>query len=116
MLLGAAVHEVVRHFHLQPPPFLEISDTGLRRLQTSLKSHVVAATRSHGGIARCSPPDYETLFQVPNMPEIPTQFDEYLGDMSRADIQQLLDDELDFLTFCSTFQRTRKYSNLDLPS
>ena len=113
MLLGAAVHEVVKHFQLQPPQLLEISDPGLRRLQTSLttssqQQHQPVRTE----VSRDAPPDYETLFQVPDMPEIPTQFDEYLRDMSRADMQQLLDDELDFLAFCCTLPAYKKIQQL----
>lgn len=114
MLLGAAVHEVVKHFQLQPPRLLEISDPGLRRLQTSLTSS--SSQQQHQPVrtevSRDAPPDYETLFQVPDMPEIPTQFDEYLRDMSRADMQQLLDDELDFLAFCCTLPAYKKIQQL----
>jgi ESCRT-I complex subunit VPS37 len=109
MLLGAVVHEVVKHFQLQPPHLLEISDPGLRRLQ---QSNVGSSGGSGGSntshqpvpaqVLRDAPPDYESLFQVPEMPQVPTQFDNCLGNMSREDMQQLLDDDLDFLTFCTT--------------
>lgn len=112
LLLGNAVHEVVKHFQLQSPHLLEITDAGLRRLQSNLTSRTTGSQQQPPrpqqlGYASTSndtaaPPDYESLFQVPEMPDIPTQFGEYLNTMSREDMQQLLDDELDFLAFAST--------------
>jgi hypothetical protein len=112
MLLGAAVHEVVKHFQLQPPQLLEISDPGLRRLQTTLVDR--SGSSKTKDVSRDAPPDYESLFQVPEMPKVPTQFDEFLGTMSREDMEQLLDDELDFLTFFTTlpaYQKIQKLGN-----
>jgi len=34
--LGDAVHAVIQHFQVNPPPILEITDANLRRLQESL--------------------------------------------------------------------------------
>lgn len=119
ILLGTAVHEVVKHFQLQPPQLLEITDAGLRRLQSNLGSgtsqqHQQQPPHVHYDSTTSSdaPPDYESLFQVPDMPEIPTDFDEYLDGMSKEDMQQLLDDELDFLAFASTLPAYKKLQEL----
>ena len=110
ILLGAAVHEVVKHFQLQPPQLLEITDAGLRRLQSNLGhcSHVQHDSKA----SHDAPPDYESLFQLPEMPQIPTNFDEYLDNMSKEDMQQLLDDELDFLAFASTLPAYKKLQEI----
>jgi hypothetical protein len=112
MLLGPAVHEVVKHFQLQPPQLLEISDPGLRRLQTNLVGGTSRGSTNAKDVSRDAPPDYESLFQVPEMPNVPTQFDEFLRTMSRQDVQQLLDDELDFLTFFTTLPAYQEIQKL----
>jgi CBS-domain-containing membrane protein len=117
VLLGPAVHEVVKHFQLQPPQLLEITDAGLRRLQSNLGSRSTGNQQPqqhvrYDSTSSDAPPDYESLFQVPDMPEIPTHFDEYLDSMSREDMQQLLDDELDFLAFASTLPAYKKLQEL----
>jgi len=119
ILLGAAVHEVVKHFQLQPPQLLEITDAGLKRLQSNLgggggsnRAGASQHVRYDSSTSNDAPPDYESLFQVPDMPEIPTNFDEYLDSMSRDDMQQLLDDELDFLSFVSTLPAYKKLQEL----
>ena len=117
ILLGAAVHEVVKHFQLEPPQVLEITDAGLRRLQSSLPSRSSRIQQPpqhvrYDSTSNDAPPDYESLFQVPDMPEIPSRFDEYLDNMSREDMQQLVDDELDFLTFASTLPAYKKIQEL----
>lgn len=117
ILLGAAVHEVVKHFQLQPPTLLEITDAGLKRLQSNLGNSNTSGNRSSATMqpsytSQDAPPDYESLFQIPDMPNIPTNFDEYLDSMSRDDMQQLLDDELDFLTFASTLPTYKKLQEL----
>jgi ESCRT-I complex subunit VPS37 len=105
MLLGQAVHEVVNHLQLNPPEVLEITDAGLQAIQTNKRNgtrgSAMASTSSHSS-ARASnaddddaPPDYSTVLSMPN---IPSQFDE-LNALSREDLEELLENELDFLAF-----------------
>jgi ESCRT-I complex subunit VPS37 len=117
ILLGAAVHQVVEHFQLQPPHLIEITDAGLRRLQSSLvgnNSQVSNRTAQHSGATGSTdaPPDYESLFSVPDMPEIPTNFDECFHGMTKEDMQQLLDNELDFLAFACTLPEYKRLQQL----
>jgi hypothetical protein len=117
ILLGNAVHEVVKHFQLQPPQLLEITDPGLKRLQSNLGSSGTSNRSSSIQYSSttsndAAPPDYESLFSIPDMPDIPTNFDQYLDSMSTEDMQQLLDDELDFLTFASTLPAYKKLQQL----
>lgn len=113
MLLGPAVHQVVKHFQLQPPTLLEITDAGLRRLQSNLGRTTSNHNRNDSAVSsHDAPPDYESLYPLPEMPEIPSNFDEYLDNMSKEDMQQLLDDELDFLAFASTLPAYKKLQEL----
>lgn len=119
MLLGAAVHQVVQHFQLQPPNLIEITDAGLKRLQSNLAGGPNNSMGSNTSSRRHSsttsadaPPDYESLFSIPEMPEIPSNFDDCFQGMSKEDMEQLLDNELDFLTFACTLPEYKKLQEL----
>jgi len=120
--LGAAVHEVIKHFQLEPPQVLEVTDAGLRAIQKpgsvanrqkpsngsranqQFPSHPpqVNSASQHSSGATDAPPDYETLLQVPeiDMPPIPKYFEE-LDQLSREELDRLLENEIEFLAFCN---------------
>jgi len=110
MLLGAAVHEVVKHLQLNPPQILEITDASLQRIQQSLggqqqESHEQRFPSKPPQHIRASlsseaPPNYESLLNMPeiDMPSIPGNFPE-LDSLSRDELQLLLNDEIEFLGF-----------------
>ena len=117
LLLGAAVHQVVQHLQLQPPNLIEITDAGLRRLQANLgTNHVTSSntsTRRYSSTTSTdAPPDYESIFSIPEMPEIPSNFDDCFQGMSKEDMEQLLEHELDFLTFACTLPEYKKLQEL----
>ena len=103
--LGQAVHDVVKHLQLNPPEVLEIVDPGLLAIQTknNYKQQQQQNKNTYGSGRAGSnsnddddaPPDYSTVL---NMPDIPSQFDE-LDQLSREDLEELLEDELEFLAF-----------------
>lgn len=109
MLLGQAVHEVVKHLQLEPPEVLEITDSGLQSIQSnkrnggsttrssSTSAHVVdrSPTRSSSR-GNDAPPEYSSVLF--DMPAIPQQIDE-LDALSREDLDKLLEDELEFTAF-----------------
>mmetsp|Transcript_59021 Transcript_59021/g.144408 ORF Transcript_59021/g.144408 Transcript_59021/m.144408 type:complete len:423 (-) Transcript_59021:45-1313(-) len=121
ILLGDAIHAVVKHLQLNPPQIIEITDKGLQSLNkhrtysnangVSSNSHSSnSGTRSpprsgNGGSNHDdAPPGYHVVAEsttttrapeVP-MPQIPKSYPE-IKDMDRADLDDLLDDELEFL-------------------
>mmetsp|Transcript_33124 Transcript_33124/g.54690 ORF Transcript_33124/g.54690 Transcript_33124/m.54690 type:complete len:389 (-) Transcript_33124:318-1484(-) len=111
LLLGQAVHEVVKHLQLNPPSILEMTDPGLAKLQQSMgssrgsgsSSQMPAPPSQMNGSAN-QPPDYDTLLNslTPpppvDMPSVPNQFPDELNQKSREELQTLLDDELEFLS------------------
>lgn len=115
MTLGQAVHEVVKHLQLNPPEVLEITDSGLRSIQTNQQN---GANRSHHEASRSkatdddydAPPDYSTVLSMPN---IPSHFEE-LDPLSREDLEELLEDELEFMAFVNkipVFQEIQSVAN-----
>ena len=107
ILLGQAVHEVVKHLQLNPPIVLEVTDAGLAKLQSSLGGRNVVSTASvvsNSSVTMQQPPDYDSLLNsmTPpppvDMPGIPSQYPE-LDSLSREELQHLLDDDLDFQAF-----------------
>jgi len=118
LLLGQAVHEVVKHLQIEPPEVLEITDAGLRSIQSKQRSYVSrtatnnnsatgSSTGNHASSSPSSaassapssgsaPPDYSSVLM--DMPDIPRVFPE-LDALSREELEQLLDDELDFIAF-----------------
>ena len=126
MLLGQAVHEVVKHLQLESPEVLEITDAGLQSIQqnshkqrsgngTSNGSTNSRSTSAHvvqRGAARAdAPPEYSTVLL--DMPDIPRQFAELDG-LSREELDALLEDELEFTAFINqlpTFQSIQSTAN-----
>jgi hypothetical protein len=106
LLLGVAVHDVVKYLQLNPPQILEITDAGLKKIQQTLAggqpSQFPANPPQHirASISTDAPPNYESLLDAPDidMPTIPANFPE-LDSLSRDELQLLLDDEINFLRF-----------------
>jgi Modifier of rudimentary (Mod(r)) protein len=124
VLLGEAVHAVVKHLQLNPPAILEITDKGLQSIQTnqrgggsqsapsSMNGNSKTQPRSphgkdgstdlDGSIGGDAPPSYNLVADaapapdVP-MPDIPMKFSEVEG-LSRAELDTLMEDQLEFLT------------------
>ncbi|CAB9499002.1 Modifier of rudimentary (Mod(r)) protein [Seminavis robusta] len=113
ILLGAAVHEVVKHMQLEPPEIVEITDAGLRSIQANRKnngSSTRSSTASSAAVGRSAhssasqqqsassdaPPEYSSVLL--DMPEIPRQIPE-LDALTREELDQLLEDELEFTSF-----------------
>lgn len=114
LLLGAAVHDVVKHFQLNPPQILEITDNGLQSIQTKKKSNgsrtptrtpisFSAQDDIHCNNDDDAPPSYNVVAEstpapeVP-MPRVPLHYPE-TGDLSREKLDELLCDELEFKAF-----------------
>lgn len=136
LLLGAAVHQVIQHLQVNPPDIIEITDKGLRSIQTTsvgttnLANHSKQQQQQHSqrtngtttsfpsrppqhdrqASATDAPPDYESLLAAP-LPDIniniPTHFTE-LDKMSRDELDLLLEDELSFLAFCNRLEPTQQ--------
>jgi hypothetical protein len=107
LLLGQAVHAVVKHLQLQPPEIVQITDAGLRAIQpkTTQKAPPPPPPQQRPHSTDAPPPDYDSFVgssSVPeiDMPDIPTRFPA-LDDLSREKLDELLSDELAFLTFCN---------------
>ena len=118
MLLGQAVHEVVKHLQLESPEILEITDAGLRAIQSNhhqsstrhnqhsnsrnstsssrSSAHVVPRGSARSGEIDDAPPEYSSVLL--DMPDIPRQFAELDG-LSRESLDQLLEDDLEFSAF-----------------
>lgn len=126
ILLGDAVHAIVKHLQLNPPTVLEITDKGLQSIQSNQKggmNHQSTSSTMNGGVStqrlpqrpngsntlsgssnssRDAPPSYNLVADtapapdVP-MPTIPKKFNEVNG-LSRSELDSMLDDELEFLS------------------
>ena len=123
LLLGQAVHEVVKHLQLEPPEILEITDAGLLSIQTNQSKykqqqqqrsssssssngqHQTSTTSQQNGggslvqrgrTSSDSPPEYSAVLL--DMPDIPREFKE-LDSLSREELDELLEDELEFTSF-----------------
>ena len=131
MLLGQAVHEVVKHLQLESPEILEITDAGLQSIQSnqnnsnnkkrgtngnsssansSRSAHVVQRGTARAG-ENDAPPEYSAVLL--DMPEIPRQFPELDG-LSREALDELLEDDLEFTAFINqlpTFKAIQSTAN-----
>jgi hypothetical protein len=113
--LGDAVHAVVKHLQLHPPQIVEITDKGLQSIQskqntTTNRSRITSPPQSLNGINGSrnaaqddAPPSYNIVAEsnpAPEvaMPTIPTKFFE-LDDLSRQELDELMDHELEFMSF-----------------
>jgi hypothetical protein len=121
LLLGAAVHQVIQQLQVNPPDIIEITDKGLRNIQpkqngmasfdnnqrrTQPISHATLSVASRKSMSQAprithDPPDYDASFSVPtpDVVQLPRQFDE-IESLSLSRIQELLNDELEFMAFC----------------
>jgi len=123
ILLGDAVHAVVKHLQLNPPQVLEITDKGLQSIQTKQQQNGVngnriktpprtpftngtgsmSANRSRGGSSHDdAPPSYNVVAESTpapqvTMPPIPDKYPQLEG-LSRAELDNLLEDELEFMS------------------
>jgi ESCRT-I complex subunit VPS37 len=114
LTLGQAVHAVVKHLQLYPPEVLEITDRGLEAIQFKQKQNQANSgssapgrppSSSGGGRIQEAPPDYSLVDEskkfspVPDvpMPPTPNRYVE-IDDLSREELDHLLEDELDFLS------------------
>lgn len=113
LLLGQAVHEVVKHLQLNPPSVMEMTDPGLAKLQQSMGS-----SRGSSNMPPTSsvnkPPDYDSMLNslTPpppvDMPSVPNHFPEELDSKSREELQNLLNDELEFLSLVHQLPITKE--------
>jgi len=119
LLLGAAVHDVVKHFQLNPPQILEITDMGLQSIQSN-KSRTggnMSPTRTPprsgnycgnsistlGDIHDDAPPSYNIVAESAPAPEVPMprvqlKYTE-TENLSREELDELLCDDLEFKAF-----------------
>lgn len=131
MLLGSAVHQVIQKFQLEPPDIIEITDRGLRSIQP--KNGPIAskaATTSSSAAAATdnddAPPDYFSTLSVsagaappppqppppapiitPIVIQLPNEFVQLDG-LSAKQLDDLLEDELEFMSFCNKLPVTRE--------
>merc|ERR1711933_169405 len=119
LLLGAAVHDVVKHFQLNPPQVLEITDKGLQSIQNKTASSPGSRTptrtpprsgnnyfsKSSTTTQNDAPPSYNVVAEAEStpapeisMPSIPLNYDE-VQNLSREDLDDLLSDDLEFRAF-----------------
>ena len=115
LLLGQAVHAVVHEFQIRPPVIVQFIDFNLRNIQakhkqqqprnsvnSSTASQSAAAAAAAAAAAHPPPPDYFSALQnVPSVdvPDVPQQFPE-LETLDRDELDELLNDELEFQSFC----------------
>ncbi|KAL3917757.1 MAG: hypothetical protein SGILL_004559, partial [Bacillariaceae sp.] len=125
-MLGDAVHAVVKHLQLNPPEILELTDKGLQSIQTNKNKYPFKnggtktpprtpnrngtkspngnrGSNSTSGPKDDAPPSYNVFAEatpapkVP-MPTIPSKYPQ-VGDLSRQDLDSLMDDEMEFVAF-----------------
>lgn len=125
--LGQAVHTVVQHLQLNPPEILEITDAGLRAIQPPSSRFRNDTGSSNGGASRNSsaaPPSYDAHMQtvkrkpqfppapdVP-LPTIPQDFSDLLDTKSTEEIENLLKNELDFLTLVNNLDVSKEIQRI----
>lgn len=127
LLLGAAVHDVVKHFQLNPPQILEITDNGLRSIQTNKVGTAGSASGSRSPTTSRTPtrtpprsgnnnysydphdddapPNYNMVAEAEStpapevpMPRISLKYAE-VENLSRDELDELLRDDLEFKAF-----------------
>mmetsp|Transcript_20391 Transcript_20391/g.44366 ORF Transcript_20391/g.44366 Transcript_20391/m.44366 type:complete len:338 (+) Transcript_20391:96-1109(+) len=124
-LLGEAVHHVVKHFQLNPPQVLEITDNGLQSMNKStgtsgasdngIRKSTPTPTPPRSGNAIYNvtgknphddaPPSYNVVAEAEStpapaihMPQIRLKYDE-VQNLSREELDELLQDDLEFKAF-----------------
>jgi len=135
VLLGAAVHAVIKHLQLNPPEIVRFVDQGLISIQTKTPSPAqLSGTQTGGGSSGSSnghhhrhtssqasqdqpPPAYDSMLSSQaspppdvdiDLPAIPSQFEE-LESLSRDRLEELAADELEFQAFCNRLPLTSEY-------
>jgi len=125
LLLGTAVHDVVKHFQLNPPQVLEITDKGLQSIQHNAAGKVGGSSASGNRTPTRSPPrsgnnfynnssndpqndappSYNAVAEAEStpapeipMPRIPLKYNE-VEIFSREELDELLYDDLEFKAF-----------------
>jgi len=114
LLLGAAVHNVVKHFQLHPPQLLEITDKGLQSIQSNKRtggnmSPTRTPPRSGNSISTFddvhddAPPSYNIVAESTPAPEVPMprvqlKYPE-TENLSREKLDELLCDDLELKAF-----------------
>lgn len=112
--LGEAVHAVVQHLQLNPPEILQITDPGLQAIQpknSRFRTNGTNVTNNANSLRQTSePPSYDATLQnakrAPKLPPppdvvlppIPRDFDFILAGKSKEQLEELLSDELEFLS------------------
>mmetsp|Transcript_17996 Transcript_17996/g.27863 ORF Transcript_17996/g.27863 Transcript_17996/m.27863 type:complete len:385 (+) Transcript_17996:49-1203(+) len=117
LTLGQAVHAVVKHIQLNPPEILEFTDSALGSIQANKKRPgAKSPPRNRRTTSQQAPPSYDVVANSPttsppsssapnvppappiSLPAIPRSFPE-LDALSRQELDELISDELEFLSF-----------------
>ena len=117
--LGQVVHEVVKHFQLNPPEIFEITDPALQGIQPANSPfRTDSATSSTSRDNSVAPPSYDAANNSNNKQHLPPQLPaapdvplprivprdclEALEGKSTEELEQLLTNDLDFLSLVHT--------------
>lgn len=135
ILLGTAVHEVVKHLQMDPPKIIQYTDDGLLRIQkkkpdsqqqqqqasrirvhdsSNNNSSNRAAVVTNHTVNDAPPPRYEQFVStVPDieMPPIPNRF-EQLDTLSREELERLLADDVELKLFCNKLPIVQTYQKI----
>ncbi|GKY94100.1 hypothetical protein MPSEU_000376400 [Mayamaea pseudoterrestris] len=138
LLLGAAVHQVIQQLQVHPPDIIEITDKGLRSIQSKQERNGIstsdsseqrrrsplptvafsankASSVSHRKSANSSftseaPPDYDSSFSIQTVLDN-VQLPRQFDEielLSLPRVQTLLEDELEFMALCHSLPCIRK--------
>lgn len=117
VLLGAAVHATIQHLQVNPPTIIRFVDPGLIAIQK--KKNQLAPQQNGASSSGSSnnngppPPAYHVSMisgAVPDvdLPRVPQQFPE-LDSLSRDELEELMQDDLQFRAFCNRLPIIREY-------
>ena len=135
--LGQAVHAVVKHIQLNPPEVFEFTDQALQSIQknprpkgsgsssgthprTPPRKTTGAPPPSYDVFASNTPPRSPPSSGIPNvppapplsLPALPRSFPE-LDDMTREELDTLLEDELEFLSFVNQLDVSKQIRDME---
>jgi ESCRT-I complex subunit VPS37 len=123
LTLGQAVHAVVKHIQLNPPEILEFTDSALESIQTKKATKRTPPRKG-------APPSYDVVANSPttsppssfgpnvppappiSLPAIPRSFPE-LDSLSRAELDGLMEDEFEFLSFVHKLETSGKLREIE---
>lgn len=133
VLLGAAVHTVIKYLQLNPPTIVQFVDQGLISIQTkSPPSDSVSMTNGSGhhnsnnrkinSQQDSPPPAYNSMLASQSaksspplldvdLPKIPTHFPG-LDNLPRDQLERLASDNLEFKAFCNKIPLTSEYHDV----